>query len=127
MESFSETDMPVAIEIADVEIRAVERGGMTIMRFRLPRSTNLRSILHGLPGDLCPSPHWGYVIAGRVRFHADGGAHDVGPGEVFHVEAGHTMEVLEDAEIVEVSPSGGARELLDHIRRRVAAGQGDAG
>jgi hypothetical protein len=127
MESFSETDMPTVVDIQDVQMRAVEAGEMAIARYRLPASTSLQSILHGLPGDLCPSPHWGYVISGRLRFHSDSGTLDVGPGQAFHVEPGHTMEVLDDAEVFEVSPVAAARRLHEHMERRVAAAQGESG
>lgn len=125
MQRFSMSDMSVVIDIAEAEMRAVEVGDMVITRLRLPRSTSLRTIVCGLPDDACPSSHWGYVISGRIRWHAGSGDLDVAAGEAFHVGPGHTMEVLEDSEFVEVSPVATARRLHDHIRRRIDMAQGD--
>lgn len=126
MQAFGETDAPLVIDVNDVEMRALELDEMTITFSRLPRSTNLHSILRGLPGDRCPSPHWGYVISGRLRLHTATGAHDVEQGQAFYVEAGHTKEALEDAVVFEVSPTGAARELSEHLQRQIALAQGDS-
>jgi hypothetical protein len=125
MQRFSMSDMPIVIDINEAEMRAVEAGEMTITRLRLPRSTNLRTIVCGLPHDACPSSHWGYVISGRIRWHTESGVMDVAAGETFHVEPGHTMEVPEDSEFVEVSPSATAAQLHGHIRRRIDLAQGE--
>lgn len=125
MQRFSMSDMPIVIDIADVEMRAVEAGDMTITRLRLPRSTNLRTIVCGLPGDACPSSHWGYVISGRIRWRTETDSMEVAAGETFHVLPGHTMEVLEDTEFIEVSPTATAARLHGHIRRRIDLAQGE--
>ena len=38
---------------------------------RLPAGADLRPATKGLPDDLCPCPHWGYMLEGRVRMHHD--------------------------------------------------------
>ena len=125
MQRFSMSDMPIVIDIAEAEMRAVQMGEMTITRLRLPKNTNLRTIVCGLPGDACPSPHWGYVISGRIRWHTETEVLDVPAGETFYVEPGHTMEVPEDSEFVEVSPTATATQLHGHIRRRIDLAQGE--
>jgi hypothetical protein len=126
MQAFSEADAPVVIDVVGVQMRAREFGDMTITFSRLPRSTDLHSILRGLPDDRCPCPHWGYVISGRLRLHTATGEHDVEEGQAFYVEAGHAKEALEDTELFEVSPTVLARALSDHLQQRLAVTLGES-
>jgi quercetin dioxygenase-like cupin family protein len=125
MKRFTMSDMPIVIDIAEVEMRAVEAGEMTLTRLRLPRSTNLQTIVCGLPGGGCPSTHWGYVISGHIRWNTEDGPMDVMAGEMFHVRPGHTLEVVEDSEFVEVSHTATASELHEHIRGRIEGAIGE--
>jgi hypothetical protein len=59
----------------------------------------------GLPDDLCQSPHWGYVIKGRMIFHRPEGDLIAEEGEAYYVGPGHTGEVaVPGTEVVEFSP-----------------------
>jgi len=69
MEAFTRETMSVAMEGDGLEIRLDEAGEMTVGFFRLPGGTDLRPLLHGLEGDLCQCPHWGYMLKGTLRMH----------------------------------------------------------
>ena len=85
MKAVARTEAPVVIEGDGVEFRKQEiGGGMTVAFVHLPAGADLRPALVGLPDDMCPCPHWGYVISGRLRMHTPGGAEDFEAGEAFH-------------------------------------------
>ena len=70
--------MPVAIADGDVEVRVLDQAGMMVGFVRLPAGADLRPATKGLPDDLCPCPHWGYMLKGRVRMHTTDGHQDFG-------------------------------------------------
>mgnify|MGYP001091959497 FL=1 len=51
-----------------------------------------RELLKGLPEGLCPCPHWGYLLAGRLTVHYPDHDDVVEPGELYYMAPGHTME-----------------------------------
>jgi hypothetical protein len=120
-EAFSPDELPVVIEADGAKISAKETGEMTFLFYRFAKGSSLRHSLHGLPGDACTCPHWGYVLSGRLRIHTGEGAIEVGAGQAFHVEPGHFPEALEDTTMVEVSPTKEIRAVGEHIMRQLAA------
>jgi quercetin dioxygenase-like cupin family protein len=47
--------------------------------------------------SLCQVEHVGLVVSGRAAVKmADGSEHELGPGDLFHVEAGHDSWVIGD-------------------------------
>jgi hypothetical protein len=74
MLAINRTDLPIALEGEGVEVRATEAGELTAGWFSLAKGVDLGPALVGLPGDLCPCPHWGYMLKGSLRMRtADGG------------------------------------------------------
>lgn len=119
MLAFDEADIPVVIDLEGMVVRMQEVGGMTLAFWRLPAGADLHALHRGLPGDRCPSPHWAYLISGRLRVHAADGAHVVDPGQAFYVEPGHVPEALEDTVIFQVSPTAPMRDLCTHMQGRI--------
>jgi hypothetical protein len=66
-------DIPVAIKDDNVEVRLSEVGDMTVSFIRLQKGTDLGPALAGLPDDLCPCPHWGYMFRGRLTMKTRNG------------------------------------------------------
>jgi quercetin dioxygenase-like cupin family protein len=52
----------------------------------------------GLPDHLCPCPHWGYMLKGRLRMKTATGAQIFKAGDAFYWGPGHAPEALEDTE-----------------------------
>ncbi len=89
--------------------------------FSLAQGTDLTPLLKGLDGDLCQSPHWGYMIAGEVTMTYAGGEEEtVAAGDLFYWPPGHTLRVGEDAEIILFSPQSEHCRTVDHIRDQVS-------
>ena len=122
MRSIPRQDVPVVIADGDVEVRVLDQDGMMVGFVRLPAGADLRPATKGLPDDLCPCPHWGYMLKGLVRMHTVDGHQDFAAGDAFYWAAGHAPEALEDSEYVDFSPTHEFQRVLDHLTGAPAAG-----
>lgn len=118
----SRDELPILFGEEPAVIRGADWGGMRAMIVSLPAGTDLGPLLQGLPGNLCPCPHWIYVIKGRSRVtYADGSFEIQKAGDLCYLPAGHTAVVEEDIEFVEISRPEEHQPALDHLARVVAA------
>lgn len=79
----------------------------------------------GLPGDLCPCPHYGYVFRGRLRAIYPGTTwpDDVAStGDAYFFPAGHTLIYEEETECLEFNPAAALETLMDHFERMLSSG-----
>lgn len=121
MKSIPREDVPVVIAGDGVELRLRDEDGLSVGFVRLSAGADLRPATKGLPDDLCPCPHWGYLIKGRIRMHTRDGHHDFVCGEAFYWAGGHAPEALEDSEYVDFSPTEEFRRVVDHIASEAGA------
>jgi hypothetical protein len=80
-------------------------------------------VVKGLPDDRCQSPHWGYVVRGRLTFrYAD---HDevYETGDAYYAPPGHIPVVTAGTEVVEFSPTEEYHRTLEVVGRNLAAAQ----
>lgn len=113
-------DLPVEVIAGDLVTRYAEYGEMAIRHASVPAGTDMAPVLEGLPGDRCPSPHWGIVLEGSLTLHhADGTTEVASAGEVYHWPAGHTATSDTGAVFLEVGPTGPMREFSVHARERL--------
>jgi len=90
--------------------------------FSLAAGTDITPLLQGLQGDLCQSPHWGYLIQGIIAVtYSNGEGEDVHGGDLFYWPPGHTLAVSEDAEIILFSPQHEHGQVMDHIVKKMGA------
>jgi hypothetical protein len=116
MQAIERTALPVAVEGNGVEFRTQRVGDMSVGWMRLPAGADLRPAVVGLPGDLCPCPHWGYLISGRLAMHGKDGVTTFEAGQAFYWGPGHAPEALEDCEYVDFSPSEELEAVVRHIQ-----------
>jgi len=110
------TKLPTRLEAEGVCIQAEDWGGLNVARIRFPEGADATPLLAGMPGDLCPCPHWGTVLRGSIHVrYADGAEEVVRAGEVYYWPPGHTVRVDEDYEALEFSPSGPMGEVIAHL------------
>ncbi len=89
--------------------------------FTLGAGTDIAPLLQGLEGDLCQSPHWGYVLQGQLTVtYADGQQEVIQGGDLFYWPPGHTVKVGQDAEVVLFSPQHEHGQVIDHMLCRMA-------
>jgi hypothetical protein len=84
------------------------------------KGTDIAPLLKGLQHDACQAPHWGYVISGDlVVSYTDGTADRCLGGDVFHWPAGHSVRVVEDAEVVLFSPQVEHLHVMGHMAEKL--------
>jgi hypothetical protein len=117
MGAITRGDVPIAIEDDNVELRTAEVGEMTVAFVRLREGTDLTPALVGLPGDLCPCPHWGYMLKGKVKMKTRDGDEMYEAGQAFYWSPGHAPVALEDSEYVDFSPTDEFADVIRHVAR----------
>ena len=81
------------------------------------------SLYEGLPGGVCPCPHYGYMLKGRLRCRYPGSdwpdevAH---AGDVYFFRAGHVLIYEEPSEVFELNPAAALQVLMDHLEATVS-------
>jgi hypothetical protein len=90
--------------------------------FSLGAGVDIAPLLQGLHDDACQAPHWGYVIAGElVCTYTDGTADECRGGDLFYWPPGHSVRVVDDAEVILFSPRAEHLAVIDHMKRQMAA------
>lgn len=113
-------DLPIELDQGQLVTRYVEWDDMAIRYARVPAGTDMSPVLEGLPGDRCPSPHWGVVLEGSITLvHEDGTKETTRAGEAYHWPSGHTAFTEEDVVFVEIAPAGPMRAFGDHARAKL--------
>jgi hypothetical protein len=100
-----------------VEWRA-DLDGYAASFVKVGTDVDLTELLKGLPGDVCPSPHWGYVFKGRMWWRFADHAESFGEGDAFYVPPGHTSGADAGSEFVTFSPGEIMAEVDAHMGRR---------
>ncbi|MBA3414356.1 MAG: DUF861 domain-containing protein [Chloroflexia bacterium] len=114
-------ELPILFGAEPATVRGADWEGLRAMIVSLPAGTDLAPVLKGLPNDLCPCPHWGYVLKGRIRVTYAEGEEILRAGDLFYLPPGHTPLVEEDVEFVEFSRPAEHQAVLDVVERNVAA------
>ena len=111
-------ELPIEVSQGELETRYVEMGELAIRHVHLPAGTDMSPVLQGLPGDRCPSPHWGIVLEGSIHMqHVDRSTETARAGEVYHWPAGHTGTTDESVVFIEVGPAAEMRQFGEHARK----------
>jgi mannose-6-phosphate isomerase-like protein (cupin superfamily) len=97
--------------------------GYTVNIVRFNQDIDSTPLLKGLPGDSCTSPHWGYVLSGRVTFRIDGREEVIEAGEAFYVPPGHHQMADAGTEYLQFSPAAELREVSEVMMRNMQAMQ----
>ena len=95
-------------------------GTMAGEYFSLGAGTDIAPLLKGLEGDMCQSPHWGYLIEGDVTVsYKDGTEEEITEGDLFYWPPGHSVKVGKDAEVILFSPQAEHCEVVDHLKKQL--------
>lgn len=120
-------DIPVKIDVPGAKARQqIEFGNlvgyekMGAEYFSFGAGADMKDLLHGLEGNMCQCPHWGYVIQGKITAqYSDGKAETVSTGDLFYWPPGHTIKADDDSEIVMFSPQQEHSDVIDHVLQKV--------
>ena len=96
-------------------------GAISGEHLTLAAGLDIGPLLRGLEGDVCHAPHWGHVLQGSVVVtYRDGTEETCRAGELVYWPAGHTLRVIEDAELVLFSPQVEHTAVFDHMAAQLA-------
>ena len=120
-------EIPVRIDVPGAKARQQRGFGdvtgyakMGAEYFSFGAGTDITELLHGLEGDLCQSPHWGYVISGAITALYMGGEEETSrTGDLFYWPPGHSVRAEEDTDIIMFSPQHEHGLVIDHILQKV--------
>lgn len=102
--------------------KAGEFGNISGEYFSLSAGVDTTPLFHGLEGDLCQCPHWGFVVRGKVTTtDAKGKRETVAANDLFYWPPGHNVKVEEDADIVMFSPQKEHSLVINHMIAKVSA------
>src|SRR5439155_15348334 len=88
-----------------MEGRYEELDGYTVGFESFRESVDATPLFKGLPDDRCQSPHWGYVMRGKVTFKFADRDEVYETGDAYYAPPGHLPVVEAGADIVQVSPT----------------------
>ena len=119
----AKNDIPVRIDAPGAVARqqanfgdASGYGTISGEYFSLGAGTDISPLLKGLEGDLCQSPHWGYLQQGELTVtYADDTEEMIKSGDLFYWPPGHTVKVSKDAEVILFSPQVEHSKVIDHM------------
>jgi len=122
-------DIPVKIDVPGAIARqAVDFGDATgfgsigAEYFSLGAGTDIAPLLQGLDDDACHAPHWGYMISGEVVVSFTNGTEETcTPSDLFYWPPGHSVRVVDDAEIILFSPQVEHSQVIDHMLAKMAS------
>src|SRR5690348_3110251 len=97
-----------------------EADGYTIAFETFREDADATPLFRGLPDDRCQSPHWGYVIAGKVTFLYADRAEIYLAGDAYYAPPGHIPVVEAGTEVVEFSPTGDYEKTMEVVGRNLA-------
>ncbi|MGP9833888.1 hypothetical protein [Marinobacter sp. NSM] len=120
-------DIPVRIDVPGAKARQQTDFGdvfgyntMGAEYFSFGAGTDITELLHGLEGDRCQCPHWGYVVKGEITaLYLDGSEETSRSGDLFYWPPGHSVRAEQDTDIVMFSPQHEHGLVIDHIRKQV--------
>jgi len=123
----SKDNIEVKMEIPGAIIRqqtdfgdATGLGKISGEYFSLSAGVDTTPLFMGLEGNLCQSPHWGYILSGElIVTNADGREETVNAKDLFYWPSGHNVKVIEDAEIVMFSPQEEHTHVINHMKEMV--------
>jgi hypothetical protein len=104
--------------------RSVQWGDMEI-GFTVAPPVDCEFLGEGLPGGVCPCPHYGYVLKGRMRSRwpgTDWPDEVASAGEVYFFPAGHILSYEEDSEVLELNPAYALTTIMDHTEKVLSGG-----
>ena len=119
----TKNDIPTKIDVPGAVARqavnfgqATDYGSLSAEYFSLGAGTDIAPLLKGLDDDACHAPHWGFMIAGEVVLTYISGEEETCVGDdLFYWPPGHSVRVVQDAEVILFSPQLEHAEVINHM------------
>lgn len=104
-----------------MEGRYEELGGYTVGFESFRADADGTPLFRGLPDDRCQSPHWGYVVRGRLTFRYADKEEVYETGDAYYAPPGHVPVIEAGTDIVEFSPTEEYGQAMAVVARNLAA------
>ena len=102
-------------------------GGYTVNFVTFHEDIDATPLMKGLPDDRCQSPHWGYVLNGRITYRFADHEEIVEAGDAFYLPPGHIPVSHEPGTLIlQFSPTEELRRTDEAIQRNMQAMQAGA-
>jgi hypothetical protein len=126
----AKNEIPVKIDVPGAVARHVTGfgdpsgfGALGAEYFSLGAGTDIGPLLKGLEGDACQAPHWGYMLSGRVVVTYTNGTDEAcSSDDLFYWPPGHSVRVVDDAELILFSPQVEHTKVMDHMLAQMGSG-----
>jgi hypothetical protein len=103
--------------------RYEELGDYTVGFETFREDADATPLFKGLPDDRCQSPHWGYVVDGKVIFKYADREEVYEKGDAYYAPPGHIPVVSAGTEVIEFSPTDEYGRTLEVVGKNLAAMQ----
>ena len=114
-------ELPIMIEEDGVVIREIEWGDLHVGHERYETAFDLGPLLKGLPNDMCQSPHWGYLLKGRMRVRYPDREEVIEAGALYYLPPGHVPVFEAGSELIELSPKEAFQQTAEVATRNFLA------
>ena len=111
-------------EMGVMEGRYEDLGGYTLAFESFREDADATPLFKGLPDDRCQSPHWGYVVRGKVTFRYADRDEVYEAGDGYYAPPGHVPVVTAGTEVIEFSPTEEYGRTMEVLGQNLAAMQG---
>jgi hypothetical protein len=119
----TKNDIPTKIDVPGAVARqavnfgeASDYGSLAAEYFSLGAGTDIAPLLKGLDDDACHAPHWGFMRSGEVVItYTNGQEETCSTDDLFYWPPGHSVRVIDDAEVILFSPQVEHAEVLNHM------------
>lgn len=106
--------------VAGLQRRFGEVDGYTVSFETYTEDKDYAPLVEGLPGDRCPSPHWGLVLRGKLIYRYGDDEDVITAGQAFYARPGHTAWLAAGTELVKFSPTEQLQETFRVTRDNLA-------
>ncbi len=115
----SKNDLPLLLKVGGASVRGADWGDLRVLLLSVPAGTDFTPLFEGLPEGLCQSPHWGYVLRGRLRVQYPDRTEVLRAGDFYYLPAPHTGYAEEDVEFMEVVRPHEHEPVFEAMKRNV--------
>ncbi len=105
------------INFGPVEVGETELDGYSVSFLHVITDVDMTRMLRGLPGDVCPCPHWGIVTEGEMVVRYADHEEVVGAGDVFYMPPNHVPVYQPGTRLIMFSPTEEMKPVDEAIMR----------
>ena len=120
MPKVSKADAPQHEDFGLMEGHYGQLDGYTVGFEHFRADADGTPLFKGLPDDRCQSPHWGYIVSGRITFRFADRDEVYETGDAYYAPPGHIPIVDAGTEVVEFSPTGEYEKTIAVVSRNLA-------